>query len=201
MDRSFGLPPGAGSFPARADSSPPSHLRREGADVAAFEQLYDSTFPKVYGFIRSQVATTETAQELVSRVFLKAYRYQTRAPRGEAALNWIFRIAHTTLIDYWRVERRRERASLPIDDIVELPAVAVRNPEAAYERKRQLSDLLHVVNDLADDDRAMLAMKFAAHRTNRDIAVILNLSEGAVSMRLVRSLKRLRARLESMGWH
>jgi RNA polymerase sigma factor (sigma-70 family) len=168
-------------------------------EPAAFEELYSAAFPKVYAFIRSQVATTEAAQELVSRVFLKAYRHREKAPRGGAAMQWVFRIAHTTLIDYWRVEKRHERASLPIHEIAELPAAST-DPETAYERKRQIGDLLQVVSDLGEEDRAMLSLKFAAHRTNRDIAGILHVSEGAVSMRLLRSLRRLRERLERMGW-
>lgn len=169
------------------------------AQAPTFEALYATAFSKVYAFIRCQVANTETAQELVSRIFLKAYRHRAKAPVGDAAIPWVFRIAHTTLIDYWRVERPRERASLPIQEIAELPAASI-DPEAAYERKRQMIDMLQVVSDLADDDRTMLALKFAADRTNREIAVILNISEGAVSMRLLRSLRRLRQRLESIGW-
>lgn len=172
--------------------------RDERVEGASFEALYAAAFPKVYGFLRCQVATVDVAQELVSRVFLKAYRHRQKAPEGDGAIQWVFRIAQTTLIDYWRVEKRRERASLPIDEIAKLPAAS--NPEAAYERKRQISDLWQMVSDLPEEDRVLLALKFAAHRTNRDIAVILNLSEGAVSMRLLRSLRRLRERLHKIGW-
>lgn len=164
-----------------------------------FEAFYAAAFPKVYAFLRCQVATTETAQDLVSRVFLKAYRHHAKAPHGDAAMQWVFRIAHTTLIDYWRVDRRRERVSLPLQELAEMPAVST-SPDTAYERKQQVSDLLQVVSDLPAEDRELLALKFSAHRTNRDIAVILNLSERAVSMRLLRSLRRLRGRLQSMGW-
>lgn len=170
-----------------------------GARELTFEELYAAAFPKVYAFMRCQVATTETAQELVSRVFLKAYRHRDKSPQGDAAMRWLFRIAHNTLIDYWRVEKPRERASLSIHEIAELP-MASRSPEAAYERKRQIGDLLQVISDLAEEDRAMLALKFVAYRTNRDIAGILQMSEGAVSMRLLRSLRRLRQRLQKMGW-
>ena len=168
-------------------------------EPATFEDLYVAAFPKVYAFIRCRVASTETAQELVSRVFLKAYSHREKAPQGEAAMQWVSRIAHTTLIDYWRVDKRHERASLPIQEIAELPAAST-SPDTAYERKRQIVDLLQIVSGLGEEDRAMLSLKFAASRTNRDIAGILHVSEAAVSMRLLRSLRRLRERLERMGW-
>jgi RNA polymerase sigma-70 factor, ECF subfamily len=187
------------------DASAPAReaAAHEGTEArvayASFEDLYNAAFPKVYGFIRCQVASTETAQELVSRIFLKAYRHRDRMPTDDGAMQWVFRIAHTTLIDYWRVEKRRERASLPLQEIAELPS-ATRSHDSVYERKQQISDLLQVVGDLGDDDRELLTLKFAGHRTNREIAGILHLSEGAVSMRLLRALRHLRQRLRRMGW-
>lgn len=184
-------------------SARPSSAAQEAGDTRVkyptFEDLYATAFPKIYAFIRCQVASTETAQELVSRVFLKAYRHRAKAPQDDGAMQWVFRIAHTTLIDYWRVEKRRERASLPLQEVAEL-ASGSKSQESVYERKQQISDLLQVVSDLAAEDRDLLALKFAGHRTNREIAVILHLSEGAVSMRLLRALRHLRDRLEGMGW-
>lgn len=181
---------------------PKATTEREAPAVAetAFEALYAAAFPRVYAFVRYQVATTETAQEIVSRVFLKAYRHRDRLPEGEAAVHWVFRVAHTTLIDYWRVEGRRERVSVPVQELAEV-ASTTASPAEAYQRRQQLSDLLQVVGDLSADDRLMLALKFAADRTNRDIAAILNISEAAVSMRLLRALRRLRERLQTIGWN
>jgi len=167
---------------------------------AVFETLYAAAFPRVYAFVRYQVSTTETAQEIVSRVFLKAYRHRHKIPAGDSGTHWVFRIAHTTLIDYWRVEGRRERANVPVQELSELPSTST-TPEADYQRRQEVSALLQVMSDLPDDDRAMLALKFAADRTNRDIASILDLTEAAVSMRLLRALRRLRQRLQSIGWN
>jgi RNA polymerase sigma factor (sigma-70 family) len=164
-----------------------------------FEQLYTLASPKVYAFIRGHVESADAAQELVSRVFLKAYQHREKTPPGDAAVPWLFRIASNTLIDYWRVERRRARASLPLEEIADV-VTADSDPQADYERKTRIADLLRVVAGLADEDRTLVSLKFVARRTNREIALILQLSEGAVSMRLVRALRRLRESLVRMGW-
>ena len=166
----------------------------------AFERLYDASFSKVYGFIRCQVSNIETAQELTGRVFLKAFKHRQKAPADNpAGMQWIFRIAHTTLIDYWRVDKRRESASLPLEEIAELPAES-ESPDVAFERKERAAHIVRVMNGLSHDDRTVLALKFSAQRTNREIAGILSLSEGAVSMRLLRALRRLRDELQDLGW-
>jgi RNA polymerase sigma-70 factor (ECF subfamily) len=175
----------------------------EAADAAvarvSFEEFYAATFPRVYAFIRSQVASADTAQELVSRVFLKAYRHRAKAPADGAATQWVFRIAQTTLIDYWRVERKRELASVPIDELTNLTSGG-SDAESAYARKERSTQLLRLVGELAEADRTILALKFTAQQTNREIATILATSEAAVSMRLLRALRRLRERLKVAGW-
>lgn len=176
-----------------------SHAETRTSD-GVFEELYVAAFPRVFAFVRYQVSSTEVAQEVVSRVFLKVYRHREKIPAGESGMHWVFRIAHTTLVDYWRVDGRRERANVSVQEMVE-QVTSTATPETEYQRRQQLSDLLQVVSDLPDDDRAMLALKFAADRTNRDIASILNLSEAAVSMRLLRALRRLKQRLQSIGWN
>ena len=52
---------------------------------------------------------------------------------------------------------------------------------------------------MTEEDRSVLALKFAAQRTNREIADILSVTEGAVSMRLFRALQRLRDRMLKLG--
>ena len=168
------------------------------APAVSFEDFYAAAFPKVYAFIRCHVRTADIAQELVSRVFAKAYRHRHNLSTHAATL-WVFRIAHTTVIDYWRVEHRRESVSVPIDEIVLRPADGL-DPEAAYERKQRAAHLFRLMGELSDDDRILLALKFSAQQTNREIARILTISEGAVSMRLLRALRRLRDRLQAIGW-
>jgi len=161
----------------------------------AFERLYHAAFPKVYAFVRCQVSSVETAQDVVSRIFVKAYRNRLHQPNAEATMAWIFRIARTTLIDYWRVEKRRDAVTQPLDAMAELTSQA-EDPEAAYERKERGARVVRAVNGLKDDDRILLAMKFAGQRTNREIAAILRISDAAVSMRLLRALRLLRATLD-----
>jgi DNA-directed RNA polymerase specialized sigma24 family protein len=96
---------------------------------AAFVELYATSFARVYAFIRSQVGPAVLAQELVARVFLKAYRHRQKLPNGEAAAIWLFRIARNTVIDYWRVEGRRESANVSLDELAEVPDTNA-NPEA-----------------------------------------------------------------------
>jgi RNA polymerase sigma-70 factor (ECF subfamily) len=181
-----------------AETCAESPVLEDSALDGSFARLYSSAFPKVYSFIRSQVGNVQTAQEIVGRVFLKAYKHRRKAPSGEASIQWVFRIAHTTLIDYWRVEGRWESASVSIEELADLPG-EFATPDAAYAAKERKALLLAVVSDLDKDDHSILALKFMGQRTNREIAEILGVTEGAVSMRLLRALRRVRHRLLELG--
>lgn len=72
-------------------------------------------------------------------------------------------------------------------------------PDTAYAAKERKALLLSVVSELDKDDRSIVALKFMGQRTNREIAKILGISEGAASMRLLRALRRVRERLLELG--
>lgn len=163
----------------------------------AFELWYRAVLPKVYAFVRSQVHDPHTAQDLVSHIFLKAYNHRHALPDDHGAVLWIFRVAQNALIDHWRVEGRRAAATLSIDELADIPEDAV-SPEASYARRQRQRVVIKAIGGLNETDRLVLSMKFAGQRTNREIAQILQLSEGAVSMRLMRALQKLRTRLQEV---
>lgn len=163
-----------------------------------FSRFYDVCFSPVYGFLRAQVSDATVAEELAARAFLKAYQHRLKLPAGEAALFWALRIARNTLIDYFRVEGRRVCVSIPIQEIAAPPRVA-GDPEAIYAEKQRNAFLLRVMNKMDRASTELLVFKFVSQRTNREIAVILGISEAAVSMRLIRVLRAMRSQLEEMG--
>jgi RNA polymerase sigma-70 factor (ECF subfamily) len=176
-------------------AAPLAFAGRAHADAAdqdaAFEALYQASFARVYAMARWQLGDADAAQDVVSQTFLKAFEHRRRAPAGEGMTLWLFRIARNTVIDYLRVHRRRASHTTSLDELVE-PADAGESPEGAAGRRERRAHLLRALAELPERDRAVLALKFGAQRTNREVSQILDLSEGAVSMRLLRALRRLR---------
>lgn len=182
---------GAVVFPARpVDGS-------ETVD-ARFTALYEANVARVYAFVRSQVGSVADAHDLVGRIFYKAFLNWRRAPDGDRAVMWLFTIARTTVIDHWRVEGKRSAVRVSIEEIGEI-ADAGDDPESQCLARERRVQLLRVIGLLDEDNRMLLGLRFTAQRTNREIAGILGISEAAVSMRLLRALRRLRDELTRLG--
>jgi RNA polymerase sigma-70 factor (ECF subfamily) len=186
-----------------AIAKPAAGIRTEEAPAPAaldsdFGDVYERLFSRVYAFMRSQCANTETAEELTSQVFVRACRGWSSAPRGEEATFWVFCIARRTMIDYWRGEGRRAAANVSLDEVAHVSDDAA-DPERACATKERWQGLLRVTSTLEAPDRELIALKFAGQQSNQQIAAILGLSEAAVSMRSVRALRRLRDRLRAAG--
>lgn len=169
-------------------------------DCVRFARIYENSLRHVYSFIRAQVHDVSTAEELVGRVYLKAYQHRAKFPEtDEETVFWIQRVARTTLIDYFRVEGRREAVRVPFEEI-DVPPQCSTDPETLYLEQQRRRSLIRLINEFETDAREILLLKFFAQRTNREIASILEISEGAVSMRLLRALRTLRSRLTEAGW-
>lgn len=160
-----------------------------------FVALYRATFRQVYAYARSHVSDAATAEELTSRIFLKAYEQRHRAPTGDAQRYWLFRIAITTVVDHYRESARRRTVWVSLDELGDLEDPSAPDPERHLLARERAASLLGAIGELGPRDRELLLLKFAGRQTNQEIGEILRVSPAAVSMRLMRALRQLRQRL------
>jgi RNA polymerase sigma-70 factor (ECF subfamily) len=164
---------------------------------AGFVSFYRETFRRIYALVRVRVPDPDTAQELCSRIYLKAYQFRDRTPGGEQRFFWLLRVANTTVIDYYRTESRRNAVTIHLDEIRDLTD-GERNPEERLLARERASVLLRAIGELSPGDREILMVKFVGRQHNQAIGAVLGLSPAAVAMRLMRALRRLRGRLEPL---
>ena len=156
--------------------------------------LYDQFFPRVYNYVRYRVQDAALADDLTAQVFERAL---TRLPTYDAEhapfAAWLFGIARNTVIDHYR--RQARWRWLPLDAIRQR-ASPDPGPEQVAAENALHTRLLDAVNQLDDRARDLIALKYAAGFTNRQIAHMTGLSESNVGVILHRSLRRLRTLLD-----
>src|SRR5438128_2301837 len=74
-----------------------------------------------------------------------------------------------------------------------------KNPEGTLLHKERLAALSALVRQLPRREQEIIALKFDAELTNREIANVLSTSEVNVRVTIFRALRKLRERLQTSG--
>jgi RNA polymerase sigma-70 factor, ECF subfamily len=161
---------------------------RSSTREANWEELYRAELPHVYNFFRYRVGDGPLAEDLTSTTFEKAWRFRHQYRRETAAFStWLFGIARNVAIDYFR----RNRTHVSLDEACE---VADQDSlEETALRRLQFRRLLHLMRQLPDRERDLLALKYGSGMSNREIAQVTKLSESNIGTILHRTIRLLRA--------
>lgn len=169
-------------------------VARAKAEPAAFAAIYDHYYPRIFNYVMLRLGEPDVANDVTAQVFEKALsmldRY--RSDRGEFG-GWIFVIARNEVNTYLRAAKRRRW--LPLAWIDDLPAHEP-GPEAVSAMQEEHARLLAAVRTLAAREQEILALKFGAELTNRQIARLVGHSESGIGVIVYRGLRKLRKALE-----
>jgi len=138
---------------------------------------------RVYAYVAYRVGAGPDAEDVTSETFERALRYRATfdGRRGEPAA-WLIGIARRC------IEDARVTRPVPIAD----PPDGAAAGELAEDAARRL-DLAAAIVLLGDRDRELIALRYGADLTARQIAELLGLQTNAVEVALHRALERLRS--------
>jgi RNA polymerase sigma-70 factor (ECF subfamily) len=157
---------------------------------ADFSELYRAHLRDVYSYSYYRVGNHHDAEDLTEQTFLQAYRHFERAQResrGRPLRPWLIRIAHNLAANYYRDRSRKPQTAL--DDAG--PLAATHTTETLVEHRDDLARILECVEQLPDDRREALIMRFALGMDNREIARALGRTDGATKVLLHRAIRQL----------
>jgi len=165
-------------------------IERARREPEAFGELYRRYVERIYRYHYRHVGNHAEAEDLTSRTFLQALRAMPRyRPQDGTFQAWLFRIAHNLLVNYYRDQSRH-----PAVELEDVPALAVAESglwerfEAAELQQR----LLAAFEQLPEERKTLLLLKFVEQLSNAEIAVVLGRTEGAVKALYNRTLISLR---------
>ena len=161
-------------------------------DHAAFRRLYEATASKLFGIVlritQNRAIAEEVLQETYVRIWQKAERF---SPDAGQPIAWLSAIARNRAIDRVRSERIDRRIDLGEDDILErLPAVPSGDVVAQESLRICLSGL-------DEEARRCVVLAYCAGLSREELADRFNRPVGTIKTILHRSIKLLRACLET----
>jgi RNA polymerase sigma-70 factor (ECF subfamily) len=152
-----------------------------------WDARFAAELPRVYNFFRYRVGPGPVAEDLTSITFEKAWVARNRYRQDVAGFEtWLFAVARNVAIDHFR----RARVSVPLEEAEKLPGG--RTPEEIAERRSNRDRLGILLLRRTERERELLALKYGAEFTNREIARLTGLSESNVGTIVHRAVEALR---------
>ena len=167
-------------------------------DRAQFADVYERYFELVYGYIARRIRDRAMTEDLTSEVFRKALtnidRFKfTGAPFGA----WLLRIASNLMADRAKRNARDEHNSDSSVTAERLTgASTAESQQVQLEQAERRAWVIQMVDELPDDQRRVVRMRFAEEKSVNEIATALGRSEGAVKQLQFRAFQNLRAKLD-----
>jgi RNA polymerase sigma-70 factor, ECF subfamily len=151
-----------------------------------WDSVVNNELPRLYNYFRYRLGDELVAEELTSVVLEKAWTKRQRYRKDRAAFaTWLFAIAKKEVLMYLR----KRRVTLPISMA---EAVTGDTTEDMVQHTQDIRQLSYLLTNLPEREREILALKYGADLNNREIAVVMELSESNVGTILNRVLQRLR---------
>ena len=171
------------------DSLTEAHSTSDPAPpLPSFEQLVAQTSGDLYRLAARLTGDLAEADDVLQTTWLRAFEaLRAGTFRGESRLEtWLYRIVTHAAFDSRRSLRRRER-------------LAERDPEPKQAPERmeanvELGELRTALQSLPEDQRTALVLKELQGLSGREVAEVMERTEGAVEQLLVRARAALRER-------
>jgi len=168
-------------------------LRAKDGDPDAFAQLYDQHHPAIYRYIYYRVGSDAEADDLTGEVFVRLVeRIDDFECRGRPLVTWLYTIARNLVNDHHRTVERSAMA--PLDEDLASDAC---DPEAAAALALTQRQLACALEQLTEDQRQVILLKFIQGLDNAAVAQVLDKSYGAVKALQHRGLAALQRILEA----
>jgi len=168
-------------------------LQAQDGNSEAFGQLYDAYMERIYRFVYFRVEDQQTAEDITSQVFLKAWSNLDRFSFSRTPyLAWLYTIAHNAVIDHYRTRK----VTTALDDVQLSQPDHSEAVENDIDLTVEMQSVKTALQALTDDQQKVLTLKFIEGMSNNEIARQLGKREGAIRALQMRGLQALAKQLE-----
>lgn len=169
---------------------------RARTEREAFGALFDRWLPRIYGYVYKRVGHRETAEDLTSKAFEKAWNAIGSFDPGRGTWSsWVYRIATNVLFDHYRAAK--DVVLLEEDDADAIPAKGdlTRLVDNGLDRAR----IVAAMDKLPERYRLAVQLRFFEERTTEEMMEIMQVKRGTLAVLVHRSLRALGKHLTEEG--
>jgi RNA polymerase sigma-70 factor (ECF subfamily) len=160
-------------------------------DPIDWQDVYNVSLPSIFHYFCYKVGDPIVAEDLTAITFEKAWKHRGSYHEDIGQVqSWLFGIARNVAFDHFRKNSRE----ISLEDGSEFNLVT--SFEDDVQRRLDFQSILKSLSQFPDRERELIAMKYGAELTNREIARLTGLSESNVGTILHRVVDKLRIEWE-----
>lgn len=163
-----------------------------------FDKIYNKYLNKIYRFVYLKIGSQETAEDLTAQVFIKYWRKLKDRKRIKNIQAYLYQIARREVIDFYR---RQKNIKIIFPEFSQEILEQIIDSQMGIEEKLILQKDLEIIYQtlahLSDNYQNLIIWYYLDELRIKEIAEIMEKSEGAVRVMLFRALQELREKLKS----
>ena len=166
-------------------------LKAQKGDKNAFGILYKQYYSRIYRYCCINLYQNQAAEDICQEVFIRAWKALPRFTiRNEGTFQaFLFRIARNLIIDL-----SRKKKVISIDNVGEISKDD--NLVEGISRKEDIARVKNALGKLNDIDKQIIILRYFEELSHSESAKILHMKEGALRVRTIRLLKKLKEIIE-----
>ena len=167
-------------------------------DTAALGELVRRYQQDILRFCVHYLRDVERSRELTQETFIRVHTARGRFDAKRKFRPWLLCIARNLCLN-----ELKRRSLVPMESFeareatngaVAASSAALPDVQLMAEERRAV--LAQVLDELDDDSREIVVLRFFEHMKTRDIAAVIGSTEGAVRTRLHRIMRKMRTLVE-----
>ncbi|GAB3899524.1 RNA polymerase sigma factor [Spirosoma agri] len=152
--------------------------------------LFERYHRPLFGFLFHMTGQTESSEDMVQTVFYRMLKYRHTFTGDGEFRSWMYHLARNVLADQAK-QTKRTANQASVTELAERIGGGVTADEQLHQEQDR--DMLHqALARLSNDYREVLILSRFQELKYEEIARILNLTEGAVKVRVHRAMNELR---------
>jgi len=172
-------------------------LRLQKGDVEAFDLVYEKYAGRLYGFTLKYLKSTDETEELVQSVFLKVWENYKTLKKESSFKSYLFTIAYNEICNTFR---RRSHLQKFIGEQLIDSSQASNETEELIDYNSIKERVEQIVSKLPERQRTIFLKSRQDGKSNKEIAIELELSSGTVDNYISESLKFIRSNMQDKNF-
>ncbi len=169
-------------------------LKKE--DKSAVDDLFNYYYPRLYHFSKSILKIEDEIDDILQEVFVKIWLSRQRIGNAETFNSWIFTITKNEILNLIRNNLRDQTFK---DELFLRSVGEEYQTSSLVEYEEIKAGIDKIVANLPEKRQQVFILSRTEGRSNKEIALYLNISEKTVEDHITHAIKQIRLSLKEMG--